>query len=1026
MAYITARELRAVVPDQYRDAALSDQGGEPDPGLLSAVIDQACEEVDALIEGRVRLPLSTPFPQKIRTAAVYFALEILFTRRALEMPDATAKKIAGIRSDLGKVGAGDLRLEASVEQTAASRQAGGSIVVRPSITGAGGMIGAIVLLLSGLAHPAKAIEPRTFSFEIRSTNLIENADYLEWSQAESVKMSYTLLPPNVDDGRDVRWEITDKSNLWINAAPSSRLRSTWIWTLSPTQSCLPAGRYAGRVAVYERTGTNLIFHRAVALQEVRVASAADPLTLVLASPLGTLTEYSFDASMASLSNSLAFRIGREETNRDAAVVAVQANLNSASNSLSERIGTVQANLNTASNLAEQANARAIAAHAAVSNLPPIPSADWFVPTNRTIAINGRTQSLAGNIEFEVDGGTSGNWSTSAAQSDVDVNGYNLNSIGTMEVEGVSGIPDFFGGLNLVPFAGAPVRSRVAYSNFIGRCSSNTLFDSGTNALFKNSGGGRYFINNPDAPGDLLFSDDGRELDFNDGDIDGVSDLQVSTISPRPGFDAPDFTHGLKICGVLGTSWPESSSSTVLYYNVTADSCAVGNQAIARTNGSAFGTAAWADTYGAAFGDTAYAPKSGAALGADTIATDRGVAVGRGAIAEHTNVAVGASAQATGHNSVSIGAFTINDMDNTVMLGNAATTQTVARGTLVVDSIALGTCEPTSVWPQGVTGGTTNIFTGAGTTGLVASASGDTNKFLRGDGTWQEVQAGTAGGITSLVVNGYAVPQTNGQAYLSITTSGGIFSSNTPGNVELFLSSFPAWAGVGSNRVSFVYVTNAPQFFTVPAGVTNMAFWIWGAGAYNAGLGGSSFATAPVTPGESLDIRVAGRGASQTKTNDFVSGGWPGGGDGYSKGAALTQSGAGYSGVFRGTNVVVIAAGGGSGASGGGISGATGTGTPGVGGSQTAGGSAASTNQLAGSYLQGGHATTNATGVGGGGGYFGGGGGIATGASGGGSGFINTSLGVIGYTFRGQVGTELAEYISGKGGSLQDGLIVLGY
>lgn len=493
---------------------------------------------------------------------------------------------------------------------------------------------------------------------------------------------------------------------------------------------------------------------------------------------------------------------------------------------------------------------------------------------------------------------------------------------------------------------------------------------------------------------------------------GTNDVPVAT---QPWVESYVAEHG------GGSTSPVAG--TVLYYNVTADSTAVGNYALARTNGTAIGTAAWADTYGAALGDTAYAPRSGAALGADTLATDYGVAVGRGAHAQHTNVAIGAGAQATGKNSASIGAGAVNDMDNTVLLGNTETTQTVARGTLAVGSIALGTSHPTSVWPQG---GTTNIFTGAGTTGLVASASGDTNKFLRGDGTWQEVQAGTAGGITSLVVNGYAVPQTNGQAYLNITTSGGVFASNTPGNVELFLSSFPAWAGVGSNRVAFTYVTNAPQLFTVPSGVTNISVFMCGAGAYNAGVGGSSFCTFPVTPEENLEIRVGGKGYSLTKTNDFVPGGWPGGGDGYSKGAALTQSGGGYSGVFRGTNVVVIAAGGGVLAAGGGISGATGSGTPGFGGTQTAGGAAASTNQLAGSFLQGGSATTNATGVGGGGGYFGGGGGIATGSSGGGSGFINTSLGAVGYTFRGQVGTELPEYIAGKGGALQDGLIVIGY
>lgn len=285
MAYVSAKELRALVPDEYRDAALADQGEQPEPGLLAAVIDQASREVDALIEGRVRLPLSEPYPQKIITAAKYFALEILFTRRGVEMPKTTADKISRIRSDLGKVGAGDLRLEAPAEQTAESRASSGSIVVRPSITGSGGMIGAILLMLSCLAHSAQAVDSRTFDFVAPTNPLIESADYVEWSQAESVRLRYRL--PSADATREARWEISDATNLWLNLAPT-RSGSLWTWNPAPTQTCLPAGRYVGRVAVYERTGTNLTFHRILAFQDIRVHPARDPATLIMASPLASL------------------------------------------------------------------------------------------------------------------------------------------------------------------------------------------------------------------------------------------------------------------------------------------------------------------------------------------------------------------------------------------------------------------------------------------------------------------------------------------------------------------------------------------------------------------------------------------------------------------------------------------------------------------------------------------------------------------------------------------------------------------
>lgn len=297
MAYVTARELRAVVPDEYRDAALADQGEQPDPGLLAAVIEAACREVDALIEGRVRLPLSEPYPQKIITAAKYFALEILFTRRGVEMPEATAKKVAWIRSDLGKVGAGDLRLEAPAEQTAESRASSGSIVVRPSITGTGGMIGAILLLFSCLAHSAQAVDSRTFDFVAPTNPLIESADYMEWSQAESVRMRYRL--PAADSTREARWEISDATNLWLNLAPT-RSGTLWTWNPAPTQTCLPAGRYVGRVAVYARTWTNLTFHRILAFQDIRVHPARDPQNLVFASPLDTLVPADSSAVASNL------------------------------------------------------------------------------------------------------------------------------------------------------------------------------------------------------------------------------------------------------------------------------------------------------------------------------------------------------------------------------------------------------------------------------------------------------------------------------------------------------------------------------------------------------------------------------------------------------------------------------------------------------------------------------------------------------------------------------------------------------
>ena len=279
MAYITARELRAVVPDQYRDAALADEGTVPDAGLLAAVIDTACQEVDALIEGRVNLPISDP-PKKLKTAAIYVALEILFIRRGVDLPEAMAAKIQWWRTWLSKVGAGELRLQASADELVEKTDAG-AIVTLPSVTGTFGIISALLVLFCLLARPAQAIDARAFAFVAPTNPLFESPDYVEWSQAESVSLRYAV--PSADS-RDARWEVSDPTNLWINLAPA-KSGTNWTWNPAPTQTCLPAGRYRGRVAIYDRQGTNLVFHRVLAIQDIRVHAARDPAFLVAASPL---------------------------------------------------------------------------------------------------------------------------------------------------------------------------------------------------------------------------------------------------------------------------------------------------------------------------------------------------------------------------------------------------------------------------------------------------------------------------------------------------------------------------------------------------------------------------------------------------------------------------------------------------------------------------------------------------------------------------------------------------------------------
>lgn len=276
--YCEAKDLRALVPDMFRDAALADSSGgaEADAGLLKAVLDGACDEVDALIEGRVRLPLET-VPAKLRVAAANIALELLFIRRGRELPGPAAEKVQWWRSWLSKVGEGELRLDAP--DTAGKTEYPGAVATRPSITGSGRLL--FVLAVSfgiwafGRAE-SLAVDARSWAFDLpASGDVFENAEEMEWSQGESLVLEYA--GGTLEAGQVARWEVADGTNLWIDAAGEG---NGWRWELSPAESTLPAGRYAGRVAVYSVDGGTTTFHRVAALQGIRVHGGNAGLAVV--------------------------------------------------------------------------------------------------------------------------------------------------------------------------------------------------------------------------------------------------------------------------------------------------------------------------------------------------------------------------------------------------------------------------------------------------------------------------------------------------------------------------------------------------------------------------------------------------------------------------------------------------------------------------------------------------------------------------------------------------------------------------
>lgn len=231
--------------------------------------------------------------------------------------------------------------------------------------------------------------------------------------------------------------------------------------------------------------------------------------------------------------------------------------------------------------------------------------------------------------------------------------------------------------------------------------------------------------------------------------------------------------------------------------------------------------------------------------------------------------------------------------------------------------------------------------------------------------------------------------------------------------------------IGRTRVTFSY-TGADQSFVVPGGATRIFVKLWGAGggagraggwSYGAegGGGGHSRGLIPVTPGETITVRVGQGGVTASSTATIFGGG----GMGPVSGNDYSGSGGGGCYIFRSTAPLLIAGGGGgggasrgwtsnTGGAGGGSVGDNGEAPfdgqmayAGFGGTQVAGG-AGGTGGNAGSLYQGGR--TAQWGAGGGGGYYGGGAGgyiedDTMAGGGGGSGFVASGV-LLGGTFNG--------------------------
>lgn len=299
----------------------------------------------------------------------------------------------------------------------------------------------------------------------------------------------------------------------------------------------------------------------------------------------------------------------------------------------------------------------------------------------------------------------------------------------------------------------------------------------------------------------------------------------------------------------------------------------------------------------------------------------------------------------------------------------------------------------------ITGGASAGSVGSGGIGAwVAGATGGGG----GGGYW----GGGGGGVSDDAQPSYT-PNGAGGGGGGYSWAGGSSVSNAvfndgarPGNGVITIDPPSAITGAAFG------FTGAPQFYTVPMDVSSTYVRLYG------GAGGASgdvvSGELPVTPGETLQLNLGGRGWGAAPEPGFVAyaGGWNGGGSGTQGGFAGAGSGGGGASDVRRCSVTpcalgdrLVVAGGGGGSSegswglGGGVGGAGNAGEGGngsagnfgQGASLSSGGASGGGSATAGTLGQGGAGSGSWAGSGGGGGgLYGGGGGNDSGGGGGSS------------------------------------------
>ena len=115
MPYVTTDQVTSEIPAPVLRDALDDLGdGEDHPEVLAGIVSNASQEVDGYLAGLFTVPFADPAPMKVRSAALAFTIERIYSRREKDLPKRWADQSKFWREHLQAVGNRELPFDAAV------------------------------------------------------------------------------------------------------------------------------------------------------------------------------------------------------------------------------------------------------------------------------------------------------------------------------------------------------------------------------------------------------------------------------------------------------------------------------------------------------------------------------------------------------------------------------------------------------------------------------------------------------------------------------------------------------------------------------------------------------------------------------------------------------------------------------------------------------------------------------------------------------------------------------------------------